>query len=159
MEVMGRCSNPDNVARVQRVLSGQGRDRVSHRPVPSLRQKQVRLTDAQLSAVVERYEAGESANSIAADFSVDRRTLTVHLRKAGVEVRYRVADRIDLAAAARLYRSGRSLAAVAEEFGVSAGTALRALRAAGIETRAVGTNQWGASRAPHDLGSGRATDQ
>ena len=38
VEVMGRYSNPDNVARLHRILSGQGRDRPSHRPVPSVRQ-------------------------------------------------------------------------------------------------------------------------
>ena len=142
---MGRYSKPDIVARLRRVLSGQGRDRVSHRPVPSLRQKQVRLTDSQRSEVVKRYEAGESANALAVEFGVDRRTLAGHLRRAGVEVRYRVVDRVDLAEAAKLYCSGRSLAVVAAQLGVSAGTVLRALRSAGVQTRAIGTNQWSAS--------------
>src|SRR4051794_39803103 len=99
---MGRYSNPDIVSRMRRVLSGQGRDRVSHRPVPSLRQKQTRLTDSQRSEVVERYVAGESANALAVEFDVHQRTLTGHLRRAGVEVRYRVVDRVDLEEAARL---------------------------------------------------------
>jgi predicted DNA binding protein len=142
---MGRYSNPDIVTRLRRILSGQGRDRVSHRPVPSLRQKQTRLTDSQRSELVDRYRAGESANALAAEFGVDRRTLVGHLRREGVEVRYRVVDRVDLAEAARLYRSGRSLAVVAAQLGVSAGTVLRVLRSAGVQTRAVGTNQWSTS--------------
>ena len=142
---MGRYSNPDNVTRLHRVLSGQGGDRVSHRPVPSVRQKQTRLTDSQRSEVVARYEAGESATSLAVEFGVDRRTLTGHLRRLGVEVRYRVGDRVDLTEAAKLYLSGRSLAVVAARLGVSTGTVLRALRSAGVQTRAVGTNQWNAS--------------
>jgi predicted DNA binding protein len=142
---MGRYSNPDNVTRLRGILSGQRRNRVSHRPVPSVRQKQTRLTDSQRSEVVRRYEAGESANALAAEFGVDRRTLAGHLRRAGVEVRYRVVDRVDLTEAATLYRSGRSLAVVAAQLGVSAGTVLRALRSAGVQTRAVGTNQWNAS--------------
>jgi DNA-binding CsgD family transcriptional regulator len=86
------------------------------------------LTDSQRSEVVRRYEAGESANALAVEFGVDRRTLAAHLRRAGVEVRYRVIDRVDLVEAAKLYRSGRSLAAVAARFGFTAGTVLRALR-------------------------------
>lgn len=142
---MGRYSNPDIVSRLQPILSGQGRDAVSHRPVRSLRQKQMRLTDSQRSEVVGRYEAGESAGALAVEFGVDRRTLAGHVRRAGVEVRYRVVDRVDLAEAAKLYRSGRSLAVVAVQLGVSAGTVLRALRSAGVQTRAVGTNQWSTS--------------
>ena len=145
VELMGRYSNPDIVARLQRILSGHGRDRVSHRPVPSLRQKQTRLTDPQRSEVVERYQAGESVNALAVEFGVDRRTLAGHLRRAGVDVRYRVVDRVDLAEAAELYLSGSSLAVVAAHLGVSVGTVLRALRSAGVQTRAAGTNQWSIS--------------
>jgi AraC-like DNA-binding protein len=140
---MGRYSNPDIVTRLRRILSGQGRDRVSHRPVPSLRQTRVRLTDSQRSEVVQRYEARESANTLAAEFGVDRRTLTAHLRRVGVEVRYRVVDRIDVDAAAELYVSGLSLAAVSQRIGVSARSVLTEFRAAGITTRPVGSNQWG----------------
>jgi len=101
------------MSRLECVLSGQGRDRVSHRPVPSLRQKQTRLTDSQRSAVVRRYEAGESAAALAREFDVDRRTLVNHLKRAGVEVRYRIIDQIDTVEAQRLYSAGLSLAEVA----------------------------------------------
>ena len=58
MDLLGRYSNPDNVARPS-ILAGQGRDRPSHRPVPSVRQQQTRLTDSQHSELLERYLAGE----------------------------------------------------------------------------------------------------
>src|SRR4051794_4755684 len=119
---MGRYSNPDNVARLHRVLSGQGRDRPSHRPVPSVRQKQTRLTDSQRSEVVRRYQAGESANSLAPQFGVHASTLVRHLRRAGIDVDWGVIDRIDTEAAARLYASGLSLAQVGAALGVSAGS-------------------------------------
>ena len=90
VELMGRYSNRDIVARLRRVLSGQGRDQVSHRPVPSLRQKQTRLTDTQRSALVARYEVGESSNALAAEFGIDRRTATAIIRRAGAALRYRV---------------------------------------------------------------------
>jgi DNA-directed RNA polymerase specialized sigma24 family protein len=140
VEVMGRYSNPDNVARLRRVLSGQGRDRVSHRPVPSLRQKQTRLTDSQRSEVVERYQAGESSNVLAREFSIDRRTATRIIREAGAQIRYRIDA--DLDAARELYASGLSLAKVGKELGVSSGTVRNLLRRAGNPTRDVGTNQW-----------------
>ncbi len=142
VELMGRYSNPVIVSRLERVLSGQGRDRVSHRPVPSLRQKQTRLTDPQRSDLVQRYEGGESANSLAAEFGIDRRTATRLIRKAGAGIRYRVIDQVDVDQASALYKSGFSLARVGDELGVSARTVLNLLRLAGIPTRAVGTNQW-----------------
>jgi hypothetical protein len=74
VDLIGRHSNQNIVSRLERVLSGQGRDRVSHRPVPSLRQKQTRLTELQRSEIVQRYTAGESANDLAKEFDVDRRT-------------------------------------------------------------------------------------
>jgi DNA-directed RNA polymerase specialized sigma24 family protein len=140
VEVMGRYSNPDNATRLRRVLSGHGRDRPSRRPVPSVREKQTRLTDSQHSEVVRRYAAGESSNALAAEFGVRRRTATAIIRRAGAEVRYR-AD-VDLDAAGELYQSGLSLARVGAELDVSAGTVLNLLRRAGIATRRVGTNQW-----------------
>ena len=61
VEVMGRYSNPDNVFLLRRILSRQGRDRPSHRPVPSVRQKQTRLRDSQRSELLDRYLAGDPA--------------------------------------------------------------------------------------------------
>lgn len=137
---MGRYSNPDIVARLERVLAGEGRDRVSHRPVPSLRQERVRLTELQRSEVVERYRAGESASALAAEFGIDRWTATAIIKRAGAETRYRVDAEIE--AARELYEADRSLASVGEELGVSARTVLNMFRRAGIRTRNVGSNQW-----------------
>ena len=148
---MGRYSNPDIVARLRRVLSGQGRDRVSHRRVPSLRQKQTRLTDSQRSELVERYLAGESSNALAAEFGIDRRTATAIIKRAGAQTRYRVAlTDAQIDAARELYETGHSLVTVGEKLDVSAGTILNLLRQAGVQTRAVGTNQWSElAPAPH----------
>ena len=65
VDLLGRYSNPDNVSRLHRILSGQGRDRPSHRPVPSVRQQQTRLTDSQHSELLDRYLAGEPATALA----------------------------------------------------------------------------------------------
>ena len=139
---MGRYSNPRNVARLERVLAGEGRDRVSHRPVPSLRQKQTRLTDSQRSELVDRYLGGDSANVLARELAAHRTTAVKVLRDAGVEVRYRILTDDDIDEARRLYESGLSLAAIGEHFGVAARTVLNVFRKAGVATRRVGTNQW-----------------
>jgi hypothetical protein len=131
------------VTRLERVLSGQGRDRVSHRPVPSVPHQRPKLTDSQRSEIVRLYLAGESASALAPEFGVHVSTLVEHLRRAGIVVRQRVIVRIDIDEAARLYASGLSLSRVGTALGVSAGTILNEFRSAGLSTRPVGTNQFG----------------
>jgi hypothetical protein len=142
VEVMGRYSNPDNVARLYRILSGQGRDRPSHRPVPSLPQKQTRLANSDRTEVVERYLAGETANALAEAFDVNRATIFAILQRAGIKSRYRILTDRDVASATTMYDSGQSLALIGEHFGVAQRTVLNAFRRAGVPTRGPGTNQW-----------------
>ena len=137
---MGRYSNPDNVARLRRVLSShQGRDRASRRPVSSLRRRQVCLGVSQRAELVERYLAGESSNALALECGVDRGTATGVIRKAGIALRHRADVNVD--AASVLYESDFSLVEVGEQPGVSSGTILNLLRRAGVPTRHAGTNQ------------------
>ena len=110
---MGRYSNPDNVARLNRILSGQGRDRPSHRPVPSLPQKQTRLADSDRIEVLERYQAGETANALADAFDVNRATIFAILQRAGLKSRYRILTDRDVASATAMYEAGQSLARIA----------------------------------------------
>lgn len=139
---MGRYSNPSIASTLERIVAGQGRDRVSTRPVQSLRQKQYKLTRRQVDEVVERYEAGESANVLAIEFGVHRGNVVRQLKARGVVVRYRIMSDEDLALAETLYEQGQSLAKVGDEFGVAAWTVLAAFKRAGIPTRSRGTNQW-----------------
>ena len=60
VELMGRYSNPDIVAALQRVLAGRGRGRASVRSVRSVRQKQRRLGADEVAEVVARYRAGQT---------------------------------------------------------------------------------------------------
>jgi hypothetical protein len=139
---MGRYSNPDNVARLHRILSGQGRDRPSHRPVPSVRQQQTRLSDSQRSDVLDRYLAGESATALARELGVHRATVFSLLRRAGVQTRNRILSDDDVAAARNMYEAGQSLAVIGEHFDVTDRTVLNVFRRLGIPTRAPGSNQW-----------------
>jgi hypothetical protein len=135
VEVMGRYSNPDNVARLNRILTGQGRDRPSHRPVPSLRQKQTRLADSDRTEVVERYQAGETANGLAEAFDVNRATVFAILQRAGIKSRFRTLTDRDIASASAMYEAGQSLASIANHFDVADRTVLNAFRRAGVATR------------------------
>ena len=108
---MGRYSNPDIVARLNRILSGHGRDRPSRRTVPLLKQKQSGLTESERNEVIERYLAGETANSLASIYDVNRATIFGILQRAGIKARYRILAEIDIAAATEMYeKNGQSLA-------------------------------------------------
>ena len=142
MDLLGRYSNPDNVSRLHRILSGQGRDRPSHRPVPSLRQQQTRLTDSQHSELLDRYLAGEPASALAKELGVHRATVVSSLRRAGAQTRYRILSDDDIAVARQMYEAGQSLAVIGAHFGVADRTVLNVFRRAGVPTRGPGTNQW-----------------
>jgi DNA invertase Pin-like site-specific DNA recombinase len=142
VDLLGRYSNPDNVARLNRVLSGQGRDRPSHRPVPSLKQKQTRLTDSDRNEVIERYRDGESGAALAHEFGIHRATLFNIVRRAGIAPRYNIVTEDDIALMRSMYDGGQSLAAIGKHFGVSDGTVINAFRKLEILTRPRGTNQW-----------------
>jgi hypothetical protein len=142
VELLGRYSNPDIVSTLQRILAGHRRDRPSSRGVRSPRQKQRRLAADEVSQVLQRYQAGETANILAQAFDVHRTTIVRHLESAGLQTRYRILGEEDLAEARRLYEQGRSLASLGEHFGVATRTVLNAFQQAGIPTRPVGTNQW-----------------
>src|SRR5262249_37792842 len=126
VDLLGRYSKPDNVARLHRILSGKGRDRPSHRPIPSLRQKQTRLVNSDRNEVLKRYQAGETANALAEAFDVNRATIFAILQRAGIKGRYGLLTDRDVLAATELYESGRSLASIARYFEVSDRTVLNA---------------------------------
>jgi transposase-like protein len=142
VDLLGRYSNPGNVARLDRILSGHGRDRPSHRPVPSVRQQQTRLTDSDRTEVLERYQAGETANALAEAYDVNRATIFARLQRAGIKSRHRILTDHDVAAATAMYEAGQSLASIAKHFGVADRTVLNAFRRVGVATRDRGTNQW-----------------
>jgi AraC-like DNA-binding protein len=134
VDLLGRYSNPDNVTRLHRIFSGQGRDRTSHRPVQSLPQKQTRLTEERVSELVAMHERGTPIAELAAVFCIHRTTVMTHLDRAGAERRTGLIQR-HLNEAHNLYESGSSLAHVAKHFGVDAEIVRRAFKNAGISLR------------------------
>jgi predicted transcriptional regulator len=104
----------------------------------SIRQRQRRLTKAQMVEMTAKYKAGATVYELAAEFGCHRATVAERLKKAGVILRGQsptpgVIDSMD-----RLYASGLSLHEVGKQLGVAAGTVRSHLRNNGAQIR--GTN-------------------
>lgn len=89
-----------------------------------------------------RYEAGESASSIAVSLGVAHSTVTGHLRLAGVAIRSgseamraRHGLTVDVEELVRRYRAGESTPVLAAALGISSATVYVHLRAAGVQLR------------------------
>jgi AraC-like DNA-binding protein len=136
VELMGRYSNPDIVAKFQRILAGQVRGRPPARTTRSLRQKQAqhRLNPDEVDQLLQCYRAGTKIDDLAAEFAINRNTVMEHVRRAGAPRRRNIVlGRLD--EARRLYEQGWSLARVAQQFGVDPGTVGYTFRKAGIPRR------------------------
>ena len=140
---MGRFSKQDITSRLQRLLAGEGRDRLPARPTRSVR-RQRRLTEPEVDQLVERYQRGCSIHILDRDFQIHRTTVSAQLKSRGVwkpPTRLTTKQTLELV---ELYKQGWSLARLADRFTVSQSMVSRLLHQAGVVTRAVGTNQWSA---------------
>jgi hypothetical protein len=136
VELMGRYSNSDNAAKLQRILAGHKRARVPVRTTRSLRRKQVqhRLEREEVDQLLERYRAGTKISDLAVEFQITRTTVMKHVERAGAPRRRNlVRDHLD--EARRLYDRGWSLARVGDHFGVDPNTVRYAFRKAGMSGR------------------------
>jgi DNA invertase Pin-like site-specific DNA recombinase len=119
---IGRASNASNVT------------------IPLPLQVQNRLSAQEADRLVQAYLAGSSVRLLAAEFQVNRHTVSAHLERHGIarhgQKQKLTADQVP--AAIDLYASGSSLVRVGEHFDVNAETVRRALRAAGIVLRPKG---------------------
>lgn len=96
VEVSRVRSNPPPVAKS--LVSGlstevsvvaQGPRSVASGPVPGTRQTQKRLDADSVDALVDGYLSGQTVYELAAEFSIERRTVTAHLHRRGVPMRRR----------------------------------------------------------------------
>jgi DNA-binding CsgD family transcriptional regulator len=85
--------------------------------------------------VIAGYRSDKTMKELAAEFGIDRRTVSTYLRRAGVAVRRGGLDREQTVEAARLYEAGWSSRRLAERFDVSVDSVLKALRRAGVAIR------------------------
>lgn len=85
--------------------------------------------------MVVRYAEGATVYELADEFGIERRTVAVRLKGAGVTLRRQPANAEQVADMVRQYESGLSLAKVAHRTGFASETVLNYLRAEGIRTR------------------------
>jgi DNA-directed RNA polymerase specialized sigma24 family protein len=95
----------------------------------------VALSDADVEALVEAYQAGATVYELATRFKIPRTTASQHLHRQGVTLRRVGLDDKQCQQAVRLYCEGNSLARIGARLGVGAGTVHQALRARGVEMR------------------------
>jgi len=94
-----------------------------------------RLGGEQVDEIIRRYEAGESARSLAAEFGVAPSALIRLLRERNVVVRRQTITSDQEEMMARDYESGMTVAELKEKHGISHGAVLRALHRLGVEMR------------------------
>lgn len=91
-------------------------------PVPGARQAQKRLDAASVDALVDNYLAGQTVHELAAEFGIERRTVSAHLHRRGVPMRRRGLSPAQKEQAFALRDRGWSLAQIGARFDVSPGT-------------------------------------
>ena len=141
VELLGSYSNPDIVSRLERILAGAGRDRLSTRTVRSPRRIQRKLTPDEVSDLVVLRGDGWEIDALAQRFGIGRSTVMEHLKRAGVTGRRwqgRTLSPEQLEEGGRLYETGLNLIAVAEQFDVDRRYLRRALPEAGFPIRRAG---------------------
>jgi hypothetical protein len=131
---MGRYSNQGEMASHLEELSV-----MDPEPVPIVRRKpkQVhrRLRSDEVDQLVIDYEAGVPINDLVARYRIDQSTVTQHVKRAGVRMRYPKLVSQEIEEATGLYCSGLSLAAVGKHFGIDAYTVRRTLLKVGVQMR------------------------
>jgi hypothetical protein len=94
----------------------------------SIRQRQRRLTDAQVVEMSTKYEAGATVYELAAEFGCHRATVAERLKKAGIVMRGQAPTPEAIDSMVNLHASGLSPLEVGEQLGYCANTVRRCLR-------------------------------
>ena len=101
----------------------------------TVRQKQHRLTREETARLVTGYKAGAMVKELAAEFEVERRTVSAILRRHGIEPRPRGLNPTQIDEAVRFYGQGWSLARIGERMGVEHSTIRNRLIERGVRMR------------------------
>lgn len=100
-----------------------------------IRQRQSRLTEAQMSEMAARYKGGATVYELAAEFRCHRTTVSERLKKAGISMRGRSPTSEDIDTMMHLYASGHSLLEVGKQLGFCANSVASCLEKRGIQVR------------------------
>ena len=93
------------------------------------------LNDTQLAILVDRYKSGATVYTLASEFLIDRRTVSIHLKQQGVIMRLQPLSARTVDEIVQLYESGLSMSKVGQQVGFSADSVLNYLRKYGVKTR------------------------
>jgi hypothetical protein len=105
-----------------------------------LRQRQRRLTREQVARIGQQYQEGATLYKIAAEFSIDRKTVSAHLKAAGIKIRLHAPSSEEADKMVRLYLAGLSCATIGAQLRYSPQTVLRRLKDRGVQMR--GAHEW-----------------
>ena len=94
-----------------------------------------RLNDEQIDQLVDDYQAGQTVYELAAQYGINRKSVSKQLHARGVTMRMHGLSPAQIDQAARLYDKGDSLATIGLKFGVDAGTVHARLRERGLRMR------------------------
>jgi DNA-binding CsgD family transcriptional regulator len=100
-----------------------------------LRQRQRRLTEANVAELAARYGSGATVYELAAEFGCHRTTVAAQLKRLGIAMRLRTPTTDVIDSMVRLYASGLSHLEVGKQLGYSANTVRNHLRERQVKAR------------------------
>lgn len=104
--------------------------------VNSYKQKQKRLSDSEISQIVERYSEGASTYELAAAFGCHRSTISRALKESGIEVTHEAAKREALTEQVlQMYADYCKPVDIGKELGINAATVRKILHENGAHIR------------------------
>lgn len=87
-----------------------------------IRQRQKRLTDAEVATMAARYDEGATVYELSAEFRCNRQTVAERLKKTGVILRFNSPTPTEVASMLRLRQEGHTFPAISEKTGFSLNT-------------------------------------
>ena len=100
--------------------------------VKEITQQQKTLSQAEIQAAIQKYQAGASTYELADEFGCHRSTISAVLKRNGIVVTKR---KVDIAVAIQMYESGKTTTEIAKFFDTNGSVVSKTLRASGVKMR------------------------
>ncbi|WP_307198327.1 hypothetical protein [Nocardioides zeae] len=138
MVLAGWLSNPTPPPLERAIRAYRNLDLSCATPVTTQRRqakRAIQLGADQVARLVDSYQSGATVYELAAQFGIDRRTVSAHLKRQGIATRFQSPTEQDIDQMIRLYRTGLSMAAVGRQLGFAPRTVQRHIKARGVRAR------------------------